>query len=269
MATDWSKVILAIEPRSKPDIRSGLVASMDQCCDHAGLTSKLRLAHFLSQLAHESAGFRYVVEIWGPTAAQKRYEGRSDLGNVSKGDGFRFRGRGLIQNTGRANYARLAKVFKVNFEGDPDLMAKFPWAAVTAAEYWRSRNINTFADADDVQRVTRLINGGLNGLADRMERLRKAKHALSDLPAALKYQAAEEQNASRQRTQEAKATGTVIVATQAAHAAPTAPVMPAWAQTAIIGAIGLGLVLLAVVAARKAKEHAAIAAELETAAQGV
>jgi len=261
--TDWSKVILAIEPRSKPDIRAGLAASMDECCDHAQLNGKLRLAHFLSQLAHESAGFRYVVEIWGPTAAQKRYEGRTDLGNVSKGDGYRYRGRGLIQNTGRANYARLAKVFKVNFEGDPDLMAKFPWAAVSAAEYWRSRNINAFADADDVQRVTRLINGGLTGLADRTERLKRAKHALSDLPGALRSQAAVETATGKQRATQAKVVTGTAVTTQAAHAAPEA----ANGQWIAVAGVGLALIVIAALIARKVKEHRRIATELETAAK--
>ena len=273
--TDWNRVLLAIEPRSKPDIRAGLAASMDQCITHADLLSRLRLAHFLAQICHESGGLRYVVEIWGPTAAQRRYEGRVDLGNVVPGDGKRFMGRGLMQNTGRANYARLSKAFKVNFEGQPELMAKFPWAALTGAEYWRANNINPKADRDDALAVSIAINGrnkstGLpNGYEDRRQRLATAKHALADLPAALKAQASTERAAATQRTGQAKAAGTAVVATQAAHAAPTASATPAWAQTAIIGAIGLGLVLVAVMVARKAKEHAAIAAELETASQGV
>ncbi len=262
--TDWNKILLAIEPRSKPEIRAGLAESMERCRDHAQLTSKLRLAHFLSQLAHESGGFRHVVEIWGPTKAQRGYEGRTDLGNVVAGDGFRYRGRGLIQNTGRANYARLAKAFGVNFEGNPDLMANFPWAALTAAEYWRSRNINVRADTDDVHGVTRLINGGLNGIEDRMERLARAKYALSDIPAALRTQAATEASAGKQRAGQAKIVTGTAVATQAGHAAPKA----ATGQWIVLAGVGLALIFVAVLIARKAKDHATVAKELETAAQG-
>ena len=87
-----------------------------------------RAAAFLAQLAHESGEFRYMEEIWGPTAAQRHYEPDTplarDLGNTQKGDGFRYKGRGPIQVTGRANYARYGKELGVDLVGQPELAAK-------------------------------------------------------------------------------------------------------------------------------------------------
>jgi predicted chitinase len=143
-----------------------------------GIDTPLRAAHFISQVAHESAGFRHMVELWGPTPAQVRYEGRTDLGNVQPGDGFRFRGRGLIQLTGRHNYEQFSKAMGVDFTKDPDLVATPKYAALVAGWYWNSRNLNYWADADNAEMVTRRINGGLNGYADRLRYLARAKDAL-------------------------------------------------------------------------------------------
>ena len=138
----------------------------------------LRLAHFLAQAGHESAGFARMFEIWGPTAAQRRYEGRADLGNVQQGDGFRYRGRGILQITGRENYRRFGKLIGVDIESQPDRAAEPGVAMALACAYWTSRRINTPADRDDVEAVTRLINGGTNGIGDRKDRLARAKAIL-------------------------------------------------------------------------------------------
>lgn len=150
-----------------------------------GLDRELRAAHFMAQIAHESGNFRYVREIWGPTSAQSRYEGRTDLGNTRSGDGKRFMGRGLIQITGRAN----AREFTAwackhypdapDFEADPALMERFPWALVGAFWYWDTRRLNALADKDYLEGVTKVINGGTNGLADRRVKLALAKKAFS------------------------------------------------------------------------------------------
>jgi putative chitinase len=142
------------------------------------LDSGLRLAHFLAQGGHETLGFTRMVEIWGPTAAQTRYEGRGDLGNIRDGDGYRYRGRGVLQVTGRDNYRRFGKLIGVDLEGQPDRAAEPAVAMAVACAYWTSRRINAAADRDDVEAVTRLINGGLNGLADRRQRLARAKAIL-------------------------------------------------------------------------------------------
>jgi putative chitinase len=139
------------------------------------ITSELRMAHFIAQLAHESASFRYAEEI----ASGEAYEGRSDLGNTQPGDGRRFKGRGLIQLTGRANYTEYSRAAGVDYVAKPQLLASDPFAAVdVACWFWNSRKLNALADADDVKAVTRRINGGFNGLDDRIEYLSRAKAVL-------------------------------------------------------------------------------------------
>lgn len=144
----------------------------------ANINTPQRQAMFIAQLAHESGGFRYSEEIWGPTAAQRGYEGRSDLGNTQPGDGYRYRGRGYIQLTGRHNYTAAGKALGLDLAGNPDLAAKPENAARVAAWYWNSRNINEAADAGNFVEVTRRINGGTNGLSDRQAYYDRARTAL-------------------------------------------------------------------------------------------
>lgn len=144
-----------------------------------GLNQPHRLAHYLSQILHESGAFAYDREVWGPTPAQKRYEGRKDLGNTVKGDGSRYRGRGPIQITGRANYRSFTKWAKridpnaPNFEANPEAVVTDPWEGLGPIWYWDSgnpdgRSLNRYADDNNIEMVTRRINGGLNGYADRV-----------------------------------------------------------------------------------------------------
>jgi putative chitinase len=170
--TDWASIIKKIAPTALPSIVNGLAAAMPRCIQIADLTTPLRQEHFLAQLAHESAGFKTTTEY----ASGKAYEGRKDLGNTQKGDGVRYKGRGLIQITGRSNYNTMSKALGVDFIKEPELAAEFPYAALTAALYWKNHNINRYADRDDIRGVTKVINGGTNGLADRMSYLVKAKN---------------------------------------------------------------------------------------------
>lgn len=144
----------------------------------ADITTPRRLAHWLGQIGHESGRLRYVREIWGPTPQQARYEPATRLsrvlGNVRTGDGKRYMGRGLIQVTGRANHGHTtARARELVGEAAPDfveapaLLETPEWAALSAAIYWRDRGLNRWADADDLLTLTRRINGGTNGLADR------------------------------------------------------------------------------------------------------
>lgn len=131
----------------------------------------LRLSHFFAQLAHESGSFRYMEEI----ASGAAYEGRKDLGNTLAGDGKLFKGRGPIQITGRANYQRFGRLIGIDIEAVPTLAANPSIGLHLALEYWRDRKLNALADADDVVAITKAINGGVNGLADRRAQLVKAK----------------------------------------------------------------------------------------------
>ena len=176
----WAAIIKEISPRAKPKIVAGLADAMPKVIELAGLTTQLRQVHFLAQLAHESAGFTTTEEF----ASGAAYEGRRDLGNLKRGDGRKFKGRGLIQLTGRANYARIGNILGVDFIANPKLAGQFPWAALTAAIFWRENRINEAADKDDVRRVTRIINGGYNGLADRQEYLAATRRALDPVRAA-------------------------------------------------------------------------------------
>ena len=140
-----------------------------------GINTKKRIAAFLAQVGHESGRLKYTSEIWGPTATQRRYEGRKDLGNIYPGDGSRFRGHGLIQTTGRYNHRRVTQRLRArfptlgapDFEAEPTKLTLPRWAALSAADYWDMIDGNALADTDQFTLLTRRINGGTNGLADR------------------------------------------------------------------------------------------------------
>lgn len=146
--------------------------------------TKQRMACWLAQIGHESGRLRYTREIWGPTKQQLRYEVGTPLatrlGNTEPGDGHKYLGRGLIQTTGRSNYAmttvKLRRILKEvpDFEKNPRLLELRFWAAMSAAIYWKSRNLNKWADSQDFAELTRRINGGYNGMADRQSLLTRA-----------------------------------------------------------------------------------------------
>jgi putative chitinase len=137
-----------------------------------------RQAAFLAQVGHESGRLGYVKELWGPTDAQRRYEGRNDLGNTQTGDGFKYRGRGLIQITGRANYSTAADALNEPLIDFPEILEQPDIAALSAAWFWNSHGLNALADAGSFETITRRINGGTNGLADRKVLWASAKIAL-------------------------------------------------------------------------------------------
>ena len=144
---------------------SSLLAAMSR----AGIVDPTERAMFLAQMAHESGNFRYDEEI----ASGQAYEGRSDLGNTQPGDGVRYKGRGYIQLTGRANYRDYGNRLGVDLENNPDLAKDPNIAADIAIAYWQQRVDRNAARAGDVRTVTRNINGGLNGLADRQNKFDK------------------------------------------------------------------------------------------------
>ncbi len=138
-----------------------------------------RMAAFIAQIGHESGQLQYVREIWGPTAAQLRYESRAGLGNTVAGDGSRYRGRGLIQITGRANYAACGEALGIDLINHPELLEQPQYACLSAAWFWATKGLNTLADAGEFNTITRRINGGLNGLADRLNLWAKAREVLA------------------------------------------------------------------------------------------
>lgn len=166
-----------------------LLEPLKAACAFYGIDTPKRICAFLAQYGHESEGFLYATELWGPTPAQKRYEGRIDLGNTQPGDGSKFRGHSYGQVTGRANHARVRDRLRARFPGVPDFeenpeeLAKLPWAILAACDYWDDHHCNNYADADDFVGLTRAINGGENGLADRKLRWQRVKAVvLPDVP---------------------------------------------------------------------------------------
>ncbi|WP_223483627.1 glycoside hydrolase family 19 protein [Pseudomonas sp. A-RE-19] len=137
-----------------------------------------RIAAFIAQIGHESGQLRNVREIWGPTPAQSGYEGRKDLGNTKPGDGSKYRGRGLIQVTGRANYAACGEALGLDLIAQPELLEMPQNAAMSAAWFWKQNGLNDLADRDQFNSITRRINGGLNGLQDRLEIWSRAQAVL-------------------------------------------------------------------------------------------
>ncbi len=153
------------------------LAPLEETMGRYQINTPLRQAHFLAQVAHESGGFRYRREI----ASGEAYEGRANLGNTQRGDGKRYKGRGLIQLTGRANYTDYTRTgaYGLDVVVAPDLVATDDRLCVDVAGwYWQKKRLNAWADADDLETITRRVNGGLNGLAERRAYLDKAKRAL-------------------------------------------------------------------------------------------
>ncbi|WP_394760072.1 glycoside hydrolase family 19 protein [Flavobacterium sp.] len=136
-----------------------------------GINTPLRIAHFLGQLAHESANFSADVEKITVKDAQRKYQNHKYLGNKLAGDGYKFRGRGLIQLTGRGNYQRYKDYSGVDIVSNPDLASRLDISIDIACWYWTRGsswgNLNKFADKDSIKSVTIGVNGGTNGLEDR------------------------------------------------------------------------------------------------------
>ncbi len=135
------------------------------------INTRLRMAPFIAQVDHESAQFRYVRELGGDQYLSKYDTGplAARLGNTPQadGDGQLYRGRGLIQITGRANYAACSEALGVDLISQPELLETPQYACLSAAWFWATKGLNTLADAGEFDKITRRINGGQNGAADR------------------------------------------------------------------------------------------------------
>lgn len=155
--------------------RAAYLPFIQQAMAEFGITSYWRETAFLAQLAHESAELRYMEEI----ASGAAYEGRRDLGNTQPGDGKRFKGRGPIQLTGRANYKRYGDLLGLDLVNNP-LQAATPEVGFRiAGQFWKLNGLNELADKQDFRGITKRINGGYNGLDDRIKYYERAKKVLS------------------------------------------------------------------------------------------
>lgn len=172
---------LALATGARIDRATEFLPIIERAAVDFEISTQPRMAAFLAQVGHESGGLHWLTELWGPTSSQVRYEGRTDLGNTQEGDGFKYRGRGLIQLTGRANYQKASDALATDFIGDPDQLAQPEYAVRSAMWFWQSHGLNELADAGDFERITKVINGGLNGEAERLALYAVAKEVTSDL----------------------------------------------------------------------------------------
>lgn len=136
----------------------------------------LREAAFLAQIAHESGELRYVEEL----ASGEAYEGRDDLGNLYAGDGIKYKGRGLIQLTGRSNYEECGRNLGVDLVDDPERLEEPELACRSAAWFWQSHGLNELADDQAFAKITRRINGGVNGWNERLKYYRRALDVIGE-----------------------------------------------------------------------------------------
>jgi len=176
------EILKRIAPASKDKIITDLEKYFDKWLSVSTINTYLRVCHFIAQCAHESDQFKTLEEY----ASGAAYEGRKDLGNTQPGDGRRFKGRGIIQLTGRANYAECSRDLGIDLVGNPELGEDPEISVRTAIWFWEKRKINRLADNDDIFGVSKTINGinrrtGLpNGYEDRKDKLARAKRALED-----------------------------------------------------------------------------------------
>jgi predicted chitinase len=164
-----------IMPNCSQAKRTAYLPYIQQAMQEFGITSYLREAAFLAQLSHESGELRYMEEI----ASGAAYEGRKDLGNTQPGDGKRYKGRGPIQLTGRANYKKYGELLGLDLINNPEQAATPEVGFRIAALFWKSRGLNELADQQDFKTITKRINGGLNGYDDRKKYYERAKNVLS------------------------------------------------------------------------------------------
>ncbi len=151
-----------------PEPAKEFLMPLNAAMQEFGINFGERPAMFLAQCCHESGGFHYLSEIWGPTEIQKTYENNKRLGNTSPGDGERYKGHGLIQITGKYNHLAMANFFGVSLWDVCEWLQTTTGACRSAARFWDAACCSTLADHFDFVGVTKKINPGMAGLVDRM-----------------------------------------------------------------------------------------------------
>jgi putative chitinase len=176
------QLLIAVMPTLRRDHAATYLPHLVAAAAAYQISTPTRLAAWLGQLAHESGGLRY----WEEIASGQAYEGRVDLGNTQPGDGRRYKGRGPIQITGRANYRAAGRALGIDLEASPEQAATPAIGSKIAAWFWTDyKKLNPLADEDSedaYRRITRKINGGLNGWQDRLTYWRRARTALGLTP---------------------------------------------------------------------------------------
>lgn len=166
-ADELRDIWIRVRRREPSDIVYTRVSAINRALKVGAMNTLDRAAHFIGQIAHESDGFNVVEEYADGSA----YQGRRDLGNLQPGDGKRFKGRGFIQLTGRNNYTRYGDLLDVDFVSDPEMVTQGGYPGLVSVLYWADHNLNAIADMGDgepYEPITRAINGGTNGFADRV-----------------------------------------------------------------------------------------------------
>lgn len=164
-----------IMPNCPAPKRTDYLPFIQQAMQEFEITSYLREAAFLAQLAHESGELRYMEEI----ASGAAYENRANLGNTQPGDGKRYKGRGPIQLTGRANYTKYGQLLGLDLVNNPTIAATKEVGFRIAGQFWKLNGLNELADQQQFKAITKRINGGYNGLDDRIKYYERAKKVLS------------------------------------------------------------------------------------------
>lgn len=204
MARTFAEALAQLCPNASKTIIAGIVDNL-HLLDQAGINTPIRVRHFFARVCVETSGLhmleenlnysaRRAHEVWPsrfPTGASARpfannpvklaekvYGGR--LGNIGAGDGWKYRGSGLLQNTGRENFEEVEAATGLPVVANPDLLRGFPGALLAATIYWSKRNINALADRNDVAGVCKAVNGGAIGLANQKAWLAKAAKVWPD-----------------------------------------------------------------------------------------
>lgn len=194
------------EQLAKLGINPDWLQWIQKACDRYSINNVVRQAAFLGQCMHESNNFKTLVEnlnysanglmsIWGSRfpnleiankyarhpdmIANKVYANRMGNGNEESGEGWAYRGRGIIQCTGKDLYKTLSDALNIDLIAHPDLLMEMPYAAMSAGWFWNKKGLNALADAKDYKEMTRRINGGYNGLDDRIAKINKAMEVLA------------------------------------------------------------------------------------------
>lgn len=192
----------AVLPRLNWDKAQLFIPSISTVLPKYGIDTPLRKTHFLAQVAHESGGLQFTEEnlnysVQGLLSVFKKYFPTTDIanqyarqpkkianrvyanrmgnGNEASGDGYKYRGRGLIQLTGKVNYQKCSDDTGIDIVSNPDLLLQPEWALTSACWFWQKNKLNKYADQDDVIMVTKIINGGTHGLNDRLQYLQSFK----------------------------------------------------------------------------------------------